>query len=523
VWKADRQKSSNLFKQRRVNAMELQRQKLEAESDRLEQGHRAAARAGIVQILFLRLLTVVTTFCSFVIYSRLLSPKQFGLMAMTNTVFTFVNIFRDFGLAASTIQRPTLTERERSDLFWLNAAATSIGVATLLIAAPLTAFFYGEEEVQLLLFVSAISFFLWGIQSQHAAVLRRNMRFWPVVIAEASGLIAGLIFGIVVAISRRDVWALVGSNLLQAVVCCSVMIAADPWLPNRPGNFLQSTRILSWARDLTIFNMLNYLTSNLGQILVGFKFGALELGRLNRAQQLYTFPNSLILLPLQEIMFPLLSRVQKQPSSFRQYYLTLLRQTTLIFFAIGAVLPVISNDLVAFLLGPSWDETAGILAWFSLAFIAPGFSGPAGLALTCQGRAAELRNWSILDFFFRMTGAFAGLPFGALGVIAGASIAMLFCSTPTIMFLLGRQGPVTVLDQIKVALPSVLVAASAGTAAYVTHQIGIAQFASPMYRLFFECLGAAAVSGLVAMALPQTRHIVLATVRFMVLRTNPVG
>src|SRR5262249_13048323 len=153
-----------------------------------EKAHRSAARIGIVQVMSVRVLNVLVSLGSFVIYSRLLSPKQFGLMAMTNTVFAFVNIFRDFGLAQSAIQRNTLDDSERSELFWLNAVATIIGVVVLLIAAPLTAYFYGEEEVQILLIVSAIAFFIWGIQSQHAAILRRNMRFWPVVSAEAAGL-----------------------------------------------------------------------------------------------------------------------------------------------------------------------------------------------------------------------------------------------------------------------------------------------------------------------------------------------
>jgi PST family polysaccharide transporter len=485
-----------------------------------EKAHRSAARMGIVQVMSVRVLNVLVSLVSFIIYSRLLSPKQFGLMAMTNTVFALVNIFRDFGLAQSAIQRNTLDDHERSELFWLNAVATIIGVVVLLVAAPLTAYFYGEEEVQILLIVSAITFFIWGIQSQHAAILRRNMRFWPVVSAEATGLVAGLAIGVIVAVNRRDVWALVAANLVHAVVTAGLMVAADSWVPHRPRNIFRSAKALAWARDLAVFNLLNYLTSNLGQILVGFQFGALELGRLNRAQQLYVFPNNLLLAPLHEIMFPLLSRVQTQHDAFRQYYLTLLRQTTLVFFVIGCVLPIISHDLVAFLLGPSWGATADILVWFSPAFIAPGLSTPAGLALTSQGRVAELRNWSILDFVLRAIGAVGGLPFGGLGVIAGSSLTMLFCSTPAILFILGRRGAVNVADHLKVAAPSLIVGVLAAAGAYVGQKMGEALFVPTIARLALECAGAALASGIAAMSLPQTRHIVFATARFIIFKTR---
>jgi polysaccharide transporter, PST family len=449
------------------------------------------------------------------IYSRLLSPKQFGLMAMTNTVFLLILTFRDFGLAQSTIQRSTLNEKERSDVFWLNALATLVGFVAMVIAAPLTAYFYGEDDVEWLLLVSAIPFCFWGIQAQHAANLRRNMRFWPVVVAETTGWAIGLISGTIVAVIWQNVWALVVSNLLSAASTALLNFAADPWLPRHPSKFREISKILSWGRDITVFNLLNYLTSNLGQILIGHKNGAAELGQLNRAQQIYAFPNTLLFVPLSEILFPLLSRVQNDHQLFREYFLTFLRQGTLIFFGIGAILPIISHDLVTVLLGPAWNETADMLAWFAPAFFAPGLSTPAGLALTSQGRAAELRNWSVLDFVFRAAGAFAGLPFGAIGVVKGTSLAMLFGSTPAIMILLGRQGAVSLSDQVKVMLASLVVAAAAAAGAYLGLEIGEARALVPLARLVVECLCAFAVSGIVAMLLPQTRQTVLSSVRFI--------
>jgi hypothetical protein len=91
----------------------------------------------------------------------------------------------------------------------------------------------------------------------------------------------------------------------------------------------------------------------------------------------------------------------------------------------------------------------------------------------------------------------------------------LFGSTPAIMILLGRQGAVSLSDQVKVVLPSLVVAVSAAAGAYLGLQIGEARALVPLARLVVECLCAFTVSGLVAMMLPQTRQTVLSSVRFI--------
>jgi PST family polysaccharide transporter len=234
-------------------------------------------------------------------------------------------------------------------------------------------------------------------------------------------------------------------------------------MPTFHGTLLGTRRLLATARNIVTFNILNYFSDWLGQILVGRVHGAHDLGLLSRAQQIFQMPLSFIFGPLGQILLPLLSKMHSS-ERFKEHYLLVLQLNTLLFFTAAAVLPIVAGEIVRLLLGSSWAPAAEPLAWFSAALAAQGIALPATVALTSQGRTGELRNWGVYDFLIRAGGVIGGLPYGIVGVAAGLSLAMLLVGSPIIIWVLSRQGPVGKSDQIKVILSSAVVAFGVGAA-----------------------------------------------------------
>lgn len=99
-----------------------------------------------------------------VVLARLLTPDDFGLVAIVIVLTSFAPLLIDFGLGDATTQQKTITESQVSSLFWLNTAIGS-GVALIVaLSAPLVAWIFKDPRLELATIYSAISFVL--VESQ---------------------------------------------------------------------------------------------------------------------------------------------------------------------------------------------------------------------------------------------------------------------------------------------------------------------------------------------------------------------
>src|SRR5262249_10490188 len=150
-----------------------------------------------------------------ILLARLLSPHDFGLVAMVTALVLFAPILVDLGTQDASTQKARITPVEISALFWLNI---TIGCAlTLLFAAAsgLIGAFYGESELTAIALVSSLTFILTAVSSQHYALMRRAMEFQRIAIIDLSSNVISSIVSVVLAFSGWGYWALVAKPIIQ--------------------------------------------------------------------------------------------------------------------------------------------------------------------------------------------------------------------------------------------------------------------------------------------------------------------
>ncbi|CAN0572028.1 unnamed protein product, partial [Laminaria digitata] len=237
---------------------------------------------------------VAAQFATIVILARLLSPGDFGLFAIVFAVLSVFEIFKDLGLSSATVQRPHITDRQVSTLFWMNGGL-GVGVALVLAAsAPLLVQIYDEPVLGDLTPVVAIALAMTGFAAQHLALLRRQMRFTALALVQTGAELIAMLAAVSAAFAGMGIWSLVVQRLVWGIVILAGSWAVCGWLPGRPGRFAEVRGLIVFGGNVTGAMVLGRCATSLNNLLIGWFWGAVPLGMFERAQKL-------VLMPIQNI------------------------------------------------------------------------------------------------------------------------------------------------------------------------------------------------------------------------------
>src|SRR5690242_5373929 len=120
----------------------------ELATDHLTHDLSRRSRRGGVVLLSAQMMRVLGQVATLVVLARLLPPSAFGLLAMVAAIGAVLDLVKEFGLSAATIQKSDITHAQVSTLFWVNAGVGTVLAVGLFLAAPLIANFYGQPELE---------------------------------------------------------------------------------------------------------------------------------------------------------------------------------------------------------------------------------------------------------------------------------------------------------------------------------------------------------------------------------------
>ena len=202
--------------------------------------------------------------------ARLLTPEDYGLVAMTVVVTGFAGLFSDAGLTWATVQREEISHEQVSMLFWINAALGCLITLVLVAISPAVAMLYGEPRLLLVTCGLGVTFLLGGLGVQHRALLRRWMRFNTLAIIDVISTFVGIITALVMAYEGFRYWSLVGMALVQALVSVVSAWLVMPWRPGAPRRKSGVGSMVRFGVDILLFNTVNYFSRNADNMLIGW-------------------------------------------------------------------------------------------------------------------------------------------------------------------------------------------------------------------------------------------------------------
>jgi len=371
---------------------------------------------------------------STVVLARLLTPRDYGLIAMVTAITGFFGMFKNLGLSLATIQKPEINHAQVSNLFWLNVAMSFVFALILCGCAPIIAWFYGEPRLRWITLALAGTFVFSGLASQHRALLNRQMRFTAIALTDIGSASAGIAIAIVMALRGAGYWALVSMSVTWSLSSVVLVWVFCRWRPGLPARRAGITPMLRFGGHVTGFEVVNYFARNLDNILIGRFWGANVLGLYSRAYNIMMLPISQIRGPLNSVAIPAMSTMHNDPVRYKRYYLKLVTMIAFITMPIMVFLFVCADQAIYVLLGRQWLGVVDIFKVLCLnAFIQP-VSTTWGLVLISLGQSKRYLTWGIINSTIIVASFVIGLPWGAMGVaIAYTSISYLLIG-PTLWY-----------------------------------------------------------------------------------------
>lgn len=316
--------------------------------------------------LFIRVLGLVNV----VILARLLSPEDFGIVAMATLAVGLLQLFADVNVDLLLLREGTVDRRQMNVAWTLQVVAGVAITGLLLLLSPLLVAYYDEPRVALALVIVAFQPAIAGFENIGVVEFRRKLQFrrefWYWVLRH----LIRFGFGLGLVLALRSYVALAIAVPMSAVIT----VAVSYWMSSfRPQFEFRGLREL-WgsARWLVTMNVGQYLTYRSDEFVVGGFAGSSNMGAYYVASDVATIANREIVGAVGRAVYPTIAAFKDSAVETRQAFVHLFGFHMISCLAVGVGLALVASELVPLLLGEQWLAGVPIFRWIALCSIFEG-------------------------------------------------------------------------------------------------------------------------------------------------------
>jgi lipopolysaccharide exporter len=389
---------------------------------------RSTRQTAVAQVLTqsLRLL-------SSIVLARLLTPVDFGVVAVALIITSLLDQLRDAGTGDAIIQRETVDQPLLNSVFLLNIVMGTFSCGLLVgFAGPLASALGNPSAAPVVQAFGLISL-LASFGQIHQSLLRRSMRFGAVAVVNIASAVTSAIVSIAAALVGLTYWSLVLGALSAAIVTTAALWTLDPWRPSRGFSVDSLRSIWGFSWYLFLSNILYFVWSQVDKIIVSRSTGAHALGAYTMSQRFVSAPLTALGTVIGEVTFPAFSRRQNDNAALRSGFTRSSAVIALVTFPLMFGTAVIAQPLVAVLLGPKW------LSAIPLVWILAPTGAIQSTTLNCQqlllakGRSDWSFRWGLVFLLVLGSLELYFSQWGVVGVAAGFAIGTILLTPFTLI------------------------------------------------------------------------------------------
>lgn len=360
------------------------------------------------------------------ILGHLLTPKDFGLVALATLTIEYFSILKDLGLDSALIQRRYNVEKSANIAFTMNMAAGVILCLITVAVAPFAATFFKEPQVTAIIQLVSITFILSALGSTNSALLQRELNFRNKIIPSITSSILKSVISISMALAGAGVWSLVIGQLIGAALETIFLWLVTPWRPKLDWDWAIGREMFKYGLPIMGGNALSAWEQNFDYFLIGIFYTSAELGIYSLA---YRLPQTLVLSTLwliTSVLFPTFAKLQGQAEELKKSFLASLRYVELLVTPLCFGMFIAADPLIRILFGEQWLSSIPILRVLAMYAWVISLGYHVGDVYKAIGRPDIVLKISISLFFVRLGLLWLGARNSLLGVgVAHLTAAMI--------------------------------------------------------------------------------------------------
>ncbi|NQX90099.1 MAG: lipopolysaccharide biosynthesis protein [Halioglobus sp.] len=398
----------------------------------------------------------------FALLARILSPEEFGLMAVAGVFVALGQTITNPGLSQAIVNIESISESVTGTAFRTSLALAVAVAAVLSLGAFLLLPYYGDTEIRNLILVMSPILIIGVFPMVPQALLAREFRFKQITVAIAAANILGGIAALVAAVSDLGVWALVIQQYVTAVCTLVLMMKLSKWRP--AGGFSKShlSNLLAHGGHYFGIGLVGFANRRLDDALVGFVFGIPALGIYVIAKRVLKMLTELLIQPLSGVSLSVFARLEGDKEAIRSAYSRIVTMTSVFSVPIFIGFIAISRDFILLAFSDKWEMAIEVLQLLCLAGLFRGvtyFTVPLLTAIRRGKLAFALHLSNTLGNFIAYL---IFIPFGLIGIGMGfSSRALVFfvVSLLVVRAVLGVSMPQLFRQLVPVVLSAMIMSA----------------------------------------------------------------
>lgn len=352
----------------------------------------------------------------FFLLARLLSPEDFGLLAMANVFWAFMTVFLDQGFAQALIQCRKLEPEHLDTAFWTNLAIGVVLASVSLASAGVVANGFGQPQLAPILQCFSALFVITALSNVQKALLERSFAFKAIAARSLLGLLSGGAVGITLALSGYGVWSLVGQRITHEAVGSLVLWRASHWRPQLRFSKPHFNQLFSFGISLLALNFIGFFNKRGNDLLIGYYLGPVSLGYYAIAYRVLETLMQLLVKTTSQVALPTFSRLQADLEQFRKVFYAATQLTSLVAFPTFLGLAVLAPEVIALLFGDKWQASVPIIQILTLSGIVQSVSAFKGHILMAMGKPSWRLWQSLLSVTLNIIGFIVAFQWGIAAV-----------------------------------------------------------------------------------------------------------
>lgn len=363
-----------------------------------------------------RLLAQLVTWCITLVIIRLLSPEDYGLMALAGVFVAFLALLNEMGLGAAIVQRKDIDIQMLRPLFGLVLLVSALFYFILFFSATLIADFYNDPRLVLLVKVLSLEFIINAFAVIPKSQLLRDMKFRQIAIVDFTSAISGSVITLVLALMGYGIWALVFGTLIIRTVATLGYNITNP-LMHLPKISMKGMKyFVVFGGYVTFGRIFWFFYSNSDALIIGKILGKELLGYYSIGLMLATLPMEKVSGIINQVAFPAFTSIQSDIDMVGRHFLKAIRIMSFIAFPVLWGISSISTEIILVFLGEKWLQAVVPMQIIAIIIPLRMISNLMSSAVFGVGRADVAFYLVVIPFALFPIAFFFGAHYGLLGV-----------------------------------------------------------------------------------------------------------